>query len=425
MTTHLKSKLDMRGRRHMEHLPGVDAQSFRTLATSTTMLFRDAWRRDVIQSLAQIQQQARSAIHYNEVRVAVIPPGNQSPPSELVPWTPLAAPLQQILLPNGSPCELGRLMETMHALTQFSLGDHTDIGTQTQLLSLIQDVHQALTLRTTTATRTGAASAAAGGFGYMPETILNTVLLCDNLKDVGALREAVQQGIRIVLSQALSDCIDAQLVRWKIPSFSTIYRHRLLLDVCTMKYSRLKIFNSDGQWCCHIRADSSPQFGKDYFVVEVDHVNMSSVDQTTTLPGMKSLIKRRILPLQLIGGRAASAEHKSFRLTLALSADTADTYVTLGRTYSMAFDMGTEAKLLVAPEPAGGGGGGASATALAPERETFQPLDLVLPTRVPTGEDNTMDAVSRLCPRAMPLGDADHALHHTMLEMQHAFGDWA
>ena len=71
----------------------------------------------------------------------------------------------------------------------------------------------------------------------------------------------------------------------------------------------------------------------------IDHINLGGVGEATMLSDMKGLIQRRILPLQLVGSRASSAEHKSFRLTLALSADTAGTFITLGRTSSIAFDM--------------------------------------------------------------------------------------
>ena len=147
---------------------------------------------------------------------------------------------------------------------------------------------------------------------------------------------------------------------------------------------------------------------------------------------MARLISRRILPLQLVGARAASAEHNSFRLTLALSADTADTFVTLSRTSSIAFDMGTESKLFVAPEVGQVVPETAQQFQLVhkhqPQHETFQPLDLVLPTSVPCDSpDNPeagMEAVSRMCPRALSLGDADHALHHVMLELKSAFLRW-
>ena len=267
-----------------------------------------------------------------------------------------------------------------------------------------------------------------GGVQYLPETILNTVLLCDNLRDIGELREAIDQSFKIILNSTLREHLLLQLGQWRVPSEPTIYRHRLLLDVCTMLYSRRMIFNTQTRWTCHIRSDSSPQFGKDYFVTEIDHVDLEPVNDSTTLRDMRALIKRRILPLQLVGSRASSAEHKSFRLTMALSADTADTFVTLGRTSSIAFDMGTESKLFVAPEvgqviPAAAQ---QQLSMYQPERETFQPLDLVLPTSVPheTDADSNMEAVSRMCPRALPLGDADHALHHVMLELKAAFSKW-
>ncbi|CAE7344065.1 unnamed protein product [Symbiodinium sp. CCMP2592] len=407
MTVHIKSKLDMRGRRHMERLPGVDAESFEALTASGGLSFQDAWRRDVVLSLAQVQRQVRTAIHYPEVRVAVLAPGGAVQASDkTVPFTPMPTPLQPILLPDSTACTLS---------------------------SILQDIHTHTLLNTTTRSRDEV-----GGSGYLPQTILNTVLLCDNLKDLSCLKEAIDQGMKIVLSQDLSECLRSQLSHWKIPSEVTIYRHRLYLDVCSMLYSRLRVFHPKDLWACHIRADSSPQYGKDYFVTEVDHVNLADVADHTVLSDMAGLIRRRILPLQLIGSRAASAEHKSFRLMLALSADTADTHITLGRTYSIAFDMGTESKLFVSPQPNSlvtPQPGTASAVVhtrstrqVLPERQTYQPWDLVLPGGIQNkGEADAQEefeSISRMCPRAMPLGDADHAMHHTMLEMKLSFTDW-
>ena len=34
------------------------------------------------------------------------------------------------------------------------------------------------------------------------------------------------------------------------------------------------------------------------------------------------------------------------------------------------------------------------------------------------------ESITRMCHRALPWGDADHALHHTMSELMGAFADW-
>ena len=182
------------------------------------------------------------------------------------------------------------------------------------------------------------------------------------------------------------------------------------------------MFSESALWSCQLRADSSLQ------LVEADKVDRDAVNNSTTLMDMKHHVHRGVLPLQLIGERAASSEQKSFRLTLALSADTPDTSMTLLRCSSLAFDMGVDAKLFVAP---GGGpvippGIEAVVEAGNGSRATFQPLDLVLPTHVPAEAEfgESMEAISRMCPKAMPVGDADHAMRHTMQELNSAFTEW-
>ena len=65
-----------------------------------------------------------------------------------------------------------------------------------------------------------------------------------------------------------------------------------------------------------MRADASPQFGKEYFVVELDRVNLATVNDTTLLTSMKNAVERRLLPLQLLGQKASKTEHKVARLHL-------------------------------------------------------------------------------------------------------------
>ena len=354
--------------------------------------------------------------------------GSSAANQAVVPWVKMHDPLQPIgLADDGSSTELSNMLVECHNLVHFNWG--RDDGSQAQLLTRLKDIRASLILKTLHEGR-GRGRCKLGGRQFTPVTLLNTVLLCDNLRDLSDLKSAIDQSLRIVLDQVLAESLRAQLQAWKVPSEPTVYRHRLWLDLCAMVFSRPVVFSESALWSCHLRADSSPQFGKDYLVVEADKVDLEAVSNSTTLMDMKHHVHRRILPLQLIGERAASAEQKSFRLTLALSADTPDTSMTLLRCSSLAFDMGVEAKLFVAP---GGGpvippGVEAVVEAGSGSRATFQPLDLVLPTHVPAEADvigsGSMEAVSRMCPKAMPIGDADHAMHHTMLEMNSAFSEW-
>ena len=123
---------------------------------------------------------------------------------------------------------------------------------------------------------------------------------------------------------------------------------------------------------------------------------------------MKDLITRRLFPLQILG----SAAHKIFRLHLALAADASSADLALLRTVSLAFDMGVESNILAAPRAAGGQ---STEVALLADSNRLRsnPLDLIFPARPPSNIDDpdnfNWSEVERLCPRAMPLGDADHA----------------
>ena len=119
-------------------------------------------------------------------------------------------------------------------------------------------------------------------------------------------------------------------------------------------------------------------------------------------------LKTRLLPLQLLGERATATEHKVFRMNMALTAETGNPEVALLRTYSLAFDMGVESKMFTAPS---------SATASEAFRDQFittdaveNKLDLVC---LPCPKDEILDQVDRMCPRALPLGDADHVACQT------------
>ena len=101
----------------------------------------------------------------------------------------------------------------------------------------------------------------------------------------------------------------------QFPSRVTLQRSRLELDLATMVYSRRFILNASSQWFCHIRADSSPQGGRDFFVAEFDrlHVQHAPNPDSSEVGCLANLLKggslsltTRILPLSIIGCRAAS-----------------------------------------------------------------------------------------------------------------------
>lgn len=87
------------------------------------------------------------------------------------------------------------------------------------------------------------------------------------------------------------------------------------------------------------------------------------MDETTLLTSMSSAVQCRLMPLQLLGQKAARTEHKVARLHLALGADCQSVETCLNRTYSCAFDI--------------------------------------------------------------PIGDADHSLHHCLQELKSCFSHWS
>ena len=52
----------------------------------------------------------------------------------------------------------------------------------------------------------------------------------------------------------------------------TYKRSRIEMDLASMIYSKRYILNASGSFWLHLRADSSPQGGRDFFVSEFDLV---------------------------------------------------------------------------------------------------------------------------------------------------------
>lgn len=402
--------MESRGRRHLTFLPPADAQRFRIMVGAASDLqsegplqFECAGGGGIVgqvYTLAECEDLAGLKIDYSRVRVVL--QGESVPSLSLTPGT-----LEVATIEGDCNTTLGQLLNqcysAVHNISR-ALPDSRDlvvvldqlqeIGKQLSFVSLLQSRGRKL------------GCGKGGGFQYAPDNMLNAVLLADNLKDIGQLKSTVEA---LVLSPSLMEHLSKQPMQ--VPSQATLYRFRLLVDLASMVYSRRVYFSASKSWTCHLRADASPLYGKDYFVCEIDHINLECITNTTTMREMKDLIARRILPVQLVGLRASTAVHKAFRLSLALAADTESPNMTLIRAYSIAFDMGTESKLFVSPASTSSEKNKEDATGLvACDNNGCQPLDMILPTKVPSNltEDDMQD-VSRMCPRALPIGDADHA----------------
>lgn len=71
-----------------------------------------------------------------------------------------------------------------------------------------------------------------------------------------------------------------------VPARTTLYRFRMLVDLASMIYSQRFVFAPQKRWTIHLRADSSPQWGKDYFVVEVDHIDQDAITDSTSFSSL-------------------------------------------------------------------------------------------------------------------------------------------
>ena len=214
------------------------------------------------------------------------------------------------------------------------------------------------------------------------------------------------------LSLRADMCLCAHLLQCselQCPSPMTLSRSRIELDLASMIFCKRHILNVAGNWSLRVRADSSPQGGRDFFCIEADVCTFCPdrpFHTAANRPVAELLgegrfgIKTRLLPLQIIGCRAASAVHKAQHLIKSLALESEDLQTTLNRTATLMFDFGAEAGIWSMPASAASAAE-ASATAAAAAAAS-EALALTSAT--------TME--HRLFPNALPVADCDHALHH-------------
>ena len=139
--------------------------------------------------------------------------GSSAANQAVVPWVKMHDPLQPIALAvDGSSTELSNMLVECHNLVHFNWG--RDDGSQAQLLTRLKDIRASLILKTLHEGR-GRGRCKLGGRQFTPVTMLNTVLLCDSLRDLSDLKSAIDQSLRIVLDQVLAESLRAQLQAWK------------------------------------------------------------------------------------------------------------------------------------------------------------------------------------------------------------------
>lgn len=174
--------------------------------------------------------------------------------------------------------------------------------------------------------------------------------------DFKPVRTAI--GILFALPRSLRLCLPVHLLQHlsrqglQCPSRQALQRSRIELDLASMIYSRRYVLNSTSTWWMHLRADSSPQGGRDFFIAEYDlckfeavEANLLGVPVPTLLETGRMKLVTRLLPLSVIGCRAASAVHKGRNLLKSLALDSEDLRVRISRTMTMMFDFGAEAGL--------------------------------------------------------------------------------
>lgn len=142
------------------------------------------------------------------------------------------------------------------------------------------------------------------------------------------------------------------------------------------------MYREDLQWALHLRADSSPQFARDYLIAECDYVNLESVYSLNPGSTLSSLVwSTRVLPVQVLGRKATTTAHKYRALLRMLHLETGSVELAKIRTCSFLNDMGVESKLSILP-------------------------------------DIDADPSRRAFPNTLPLHDLDHAFHHVMEELR-------
>ena len=129
----------------------------------------------------------------------------------------------------------------------------------------------------------------------------------------------------MVTSETLFKSLCQELDNLRLPSVSLLYDSRITIDLACMLYARETIFSkradSLAPWVVHLRADSSPQFGRDFLVVQADVVRLST---GTILDCNSASITKRLLPIQCVGSRAAGEHQKLEKLMHSMSLEAED-----------------------------------------------------------------------------------------------------
>ena len=221
-----------------------------------------------------------------------------------------------------------------------------------------------------------------GGFEYKIEYHLDAVILADRIKVLEDMPTVIKESLSMVVHPDLLSHLSPAVCA---PSKATLYEYRVKLDMASMLFCRDQYLTREKGWHCHIRLDSSPQYGKDFLLAEMDIVK-DSLQWSDVGPN----ITTRILVGQSLGSRATSFAVKARKTLHMLSLESASLSVTLTRVRSILFDWGVESHLWKTPT------------------DFFQGLE----------ESTQMEQAFGL---ALPIPDADHSLHHIMQVLENNF----
>ena len=218
-----------------------------------------------------------------------------------------------------------------------------------------------------------------GGLAFKPTYILDTVLLGDRIKVLEDMDLVVKEALSLIAHNELVCHLLSQ--PWSVPRKSLLYQYRVDIDLASMLFARAYWLRLDVSWCCHIRLDSSPQFGRDYLMAEMDIIYDAQLSQWSDVPA--HLYTRQLVGQQ-IGSRAGNAATKTRKLLHMLALESAQLRGTLSRCYSVLFDCGTESAIWRSP------------------------AELLAELKIEHHYES-------LFGMALPIPDHDHSLHHATL----------
>jgi len=252
---------------------------------------------------------------------------------------------------------------------------------------------------------------------------LDAILFADKLKGHRGAAAALEHASRLIMHPSLQ----ASVIAPPVPSQSVMCRDAVDMDIACMLYAREYVFNvhdvalpprterllTVGDLNGHLRADSSPQFGKDLFVIELDLHRVPAGDGGSSAGLAVSFwqsvaIQKRLLVLQQIGVRAGRFHHKLKKLLHSMSLEAGGNAAQLDYVRraiaSILFDCGIESKFAIAPMV------GASKVQKLGASDDDCHNDLI-----------DVTATAAAYPNALPIPDHDHGMHHTMEEVRGYF----